>query len=344
MYSRCITCHADLGRNESLEASPVGRRFAFDSWKGRLWVLCPVCRAWNLSPIEERWEAIEEAERCFEGAVVGSSTDNIALRHLRDGTRLIRVGRAQRRELAVWRYANRLSWRWRRSEAFGFVVAAAVAGLGTSTGLGLGLIPIALGGMATWATFSEIRDARPTLRTQEDHVIRTGDARRALLLPSDNAAGWALLLARRHSEIELEGPEALRVLRKLLPRANLGIGKHEDVESAVLEVTHAGSADSLIRSAATRLRHNWNMDPHHTPLRVGAWGRARPHRIVTADPVIRLALEMAANEETERRILAGEMALLEREWREAEELAAIADNLLLPGSVRSWMRRHGERL
>jgi hypothetical protein len=39
---------------------------------------------------------------------------------------------------------------------------------------------------------------------------------------------------------------------------------------------------------------------------------------------------MSANEETERRALDGEMSLLEREWREAEELAAIADGLLFP--------------
>ena len=44
----------------------------------------------------------------------------------------------------------------------------------------------------------------------------------------------------------------------------------------------------------------------------------------------RLALEMAAHEETERRAMEGELAALEAAWREAEEVAAIADRLLSP--------------
>jgi len=43
----------------------------------------------------------------------------------------------------------------------------------------------------------------------------------------------------------------------------------------------------------------------------------------------RLAIEMWLSEEDEARALAGELALLERQWKEAEELAAIADGLSL---------------
>ncbi len=75
------------------------------------------------------------------------------------------------------------------------------------------------------------------------------------------------------------------------------------------------------------------------------WTGARPHRIATAHPALQLALEMAANEETERRALEGELRLLEREWREAEELASISDDLLLPGSlvqrINHWRRERG---
>ncbi len=42
---------------------------------------------------------------------------------------------------------------------------------------------------------------------------------------------------------------------------------------------------------------------------------------------VRLALEMVAHEETERRALEGELELLERQWRRAEAVAAIADQL-----------------
>ena len=58
MYSTCIFCHAGLGSNEAIEHFPVGRRLAFDAAKGRLWVVCSACERWNLSPLEERWEAI----------------------------------------------------------------------------------------------------------------------------------------------------------------------------------------------------------------------------------------------------------------------------------------------
>jgi len=46
-------------------------------------------------------------------------------------------------------------------------------------------------------------------------------------------------------------------------------------------------------------------------------------------PVERLALEMAVHEETERRALEGELARLAEEWKEAEEIADIADNLFV---------------
>jgi hypothetical protein len=52
---------------------------------------------------------------------------------------------------------------------------------------------------------------------------------------------------------------------------------------------------------------------------------------------VRLALEMMAHEDVERRALQGELAVLETAWREAEEIAGIADDLLVPRDVDSWM-------
>jgi hypothetical protein len=51
---------------------------------------------------------------------------------------------------------------------------------------------------------------------------------------------------------------------------------------------------------------------------------------------------MAANEDSERRALEGELALLDRMWREAEEIAAVADDLLVSTSIRAklqWLRK-----
>jgi hypothetical protein len=42
---------------------------------------------------------------------------------------------------------------------------------------------------------------------------------------------------------------------------------------------------------------------------------------------------MASHEETERRALEGELAMLADQWRRAEEIAGIADNLLLHRDV-----------
>lgn len=49
--------------------------------------------------------------------------------------------------------------------------------------------------------------------------------------------------------------------------------------------------------------------------------------------VQRLALEMALHESSEQHALDAELASLERAWREAEEIAAIADNLLVPKHI-----------
>ncbi len=47
----------------------------------------------------------------------------------------------------------------------------------------------------------------------------------------------------------------------------------------------------------------------------------------------RLAFEMALHEESERRAMDGELADLERAWREAEEIAKIADDMFVPASI-----------
>jgi len=65
MYRTCIFCSTDLGENEALEHFAIGVRLAFDAWQGRLWAVCGKCGRWNLAPIEERWEAVEEAEEHF---------------------------------------------------------------------------------------------------------------------------------------------------------------------------------------------------------------------------------------------------------------------------------------
>jgi hypothetical protein len=59
--------------------------------------------------------------------------------------------------------------------------------------------------------------------------------------------------------------------------------------------------------------------------------------LLALQKVDRLAIEMALQEDAERRAMEGELADLERAWRQAEEIAAIADDLLVePGVARAF--------
>jgi hypothetical protein len=79
MYRHCLFCARDLGSNDVIEAFTVGRRLAFDPARGRLWVLCRNCERWNLTPLEERWEALEEAEKIYRDTPLRASTEQIGL-------------------------------------------------------------------------------------------------------------------------------------------------------------------------------------------------------------------------------------------------------------------------
>ena len=61
------------------------------------------------------------------------------------------------------------------------------------------------------------------------------------------------------------------------------------------------------------------------------------HRMPTPT---RLALEMALHEEQEMRALAGELIELELQWRQAEEIAGIADDMFVPQETRDFIARH----
>ena len=114
MYSTCLFCQRDLGKSDAIEQFPVGRRLAFDPAKGRLWVVCRKCERWNLTPLEERWEAIEECERAYRGTTLRVSTAHIGLARLKEGMELVRIGAPQRPETAAWRYGDQFGRRRRR--------------------------------------------------------------------------------------------------------------------------------------------------------------------------------------------------------------------------------------
>src|SRR5687768_11001895 len=63
LFTSCLICQVPFDPNETLEHLPHGERVAYDPVRGRLWVICTRCRRWSLTPIEERWEALEELEK-----------------------------------------------------------------------------------------------------------------------------------------------------------------------------------------------------------------------------------------------------------------------------------------
>lgn len=133
MYKTCMFCTRSLGSNQVIEHFPVGRRLAFDEGKGRLWVVCRKCLRWNLTPLEDRWEAIEECERIFRDTPVRASTENIGIARHPGGLDLVRIGSARRREFAAWRYMQRFRRRMVRKEAA--MVPWVVGTIGLKVGL-----------------------------------------------------------------------------------------------------------------------------------------------------------------------------------------------------------------
>src|SRR5438034_1759311 len=115
MYTTCAFCNAKLDGDGGPSGLGVGRRIAFDEWKGRLWVICPKCARWNLSPLDDRLERIDTVARAARTAKLLAATDHVALLRWQRYD-LVRVGKPPRIELAPWRYGERLKARQQRSE------------------------------------------------------------------------------------------------------------------------------------------------------------------------------------------------------------------------------------
>ena len=339
MYAACLFCHAPLGRNETLEAFPVGRRLAYDASRGRLWVVCRACERWNLTPLEERWEAIEGAERLYRDTRLRAATDNVGLARVGDGLELVRIGEPLRPEFAAWRYGDQFGRRRRRQlllagagvGAVGaVVVGGAVAGFGIGGFVGIGgnLMQRLIRGSP-----NKVVAQLPYLPGHPVKVTRRMLAdTRILDEPGD---GLVLEVRSNNGRWRFEGEEARRGLAQLVPAVNRFGGSARDVRRAVDEVDRAGGSEGYLaelrrRSAATRVAR--------ADTGSGWWGTDEVPQtgLYALPPVDRLALEMAVHEEQERRAMEGELAALERAWKDAEEIAAIADDLLVPGSV--WAR------
>jgi len=345
VYTTCLFCTRPLGANEVLESFPVGRRIAFDAAKGRLWVVCPRCERWNLTPLEERWEAIEQAEGLYRATRQRVSTDQIGLARVPGGLELVRVGKPERPEMAAWRYGDQFGRRRRkRLITAGLVVTGGVLVVAGSATAGLGIAGLINLGRtaASWAqhgfpgrTVARIRPKYgPVLRVRRANLSKTR------LVPGPNGE-LALDLRHTYGRVRLEGAEARHAAALLFPAVNQFGGTKDDVQRAVGRLEHAGGADEYL---ARIVRSGEKLMP--PPPRTGDddddddSGAGEQESGLVALPIsVRLAIEMALHEEQERRALEGELAELEAAWRDAEEIGAIADSLLLPPWIEDAIKR-----
>ena len=148
----------------------------------------------------------------------------------------------------------------------------------------------------------------------------------------------ARTIRQRQGRVSLTGDDATRAARILLPKINRRGGRSSDIGKAVDVLESArGTSELFARYAFSR--GPWGRSENgRRQLAPGMFGGDLGH-ISTMPAPVRLALEMSLHEDDERRALEGELTELEDRWREAEEVAAISDDMFLPPGVSAMLKR-----
>jgi len=313
MYTTCGFCAGGLGGDGGGSNLGVGRRFAYDAWRSRAWVICQRCGRWNLTPFDDREDTIAKLEAMAAAGRIAATSDQVAL--IRAGAYdVVRVGRPRRIEYATWRYGERIKARERERLKF-IIPATAVAiggmvafnfAIGGSMAYMVGQIPGMADSLYTWTVGKrKVPGIEPPVcaRCGMIMVLRAKDLQHARLTHSSHE-DLALLLSCPRCKVygaQLEGPDAEQALRAGLTFVNLKKGKRikRKAQEAAGYVDRHGGPEQFIK-VTTRIEK---------PVSA----------LVGAEA---LALEMAVDEQAELREL-------ERQWRQAEEIANIADGLLV---------------
>jgi hypothetical protein len=322
MFTSCAFCSGALGGDGGASGLGVGRRFSYDAWKSRAWVICQRCGRWNLTPFDERIDTIAALDRMAARGRVAATSEQVAL--IRVGPYdVVRVGQPPRVEMATWRYGERMKAREREKAKVVVPIAIAVVGVsiainavaGGSMGGFMWQIPQMANGIYTWTVGNRKVAIEPPIcaRCGKVMVLRSRHVKDARLQRSTHA-DLALLLKCRSCKGEgalLEGADAETALRSGLTYVNLSRTRKlkKKASEAALQVDASGGAEAFLVRQARR------------EVKVGAYKGAEA-----------LALEMAVDEQVELREL-------ERQWHEAEEVADIADNLLVDPTVEDALRR-----
>jgi hypothetical protein len=285
-------------------------------------------------PIEERCEALEELEKTTrDSSRLLSQTDNISL--LKSGDlEIVRVGRAQLTEESWWRYGREMQRRRKMSYvlagaevAIMGLIAVASGGsvlVGSYTGGGMlsGIIKHRKFGSNAW------QGVAPCIRCGWNLTrVKFSKAGETRLMPGKEGSPLAIGVECRNCRKAtgpaghfIDGVAAEHMLRRVLAHRHFEGASEKRVREATDMIALAGSPADLTRTLAG------------DQMRIKDLG-AKKNRARS------IAVEIAVNEENERKLLELELSALESRWREEEEIAAIVDGELttirtaLPPSV-----------
>jgi hypothetical protein len=282
--------------------------------------------------LEERWEALEECERVFRDLRTRVHFEEIGVAVHPEGMRLIRVGKPLPVEFALVRYGEAMGRRMRRYAFY--------TGLGTAAGVAVVTMGAFSGFAAGFAggQLPQVFQAIQTLRSRVVLTLPGGEMvkvwpRRVDLLNPETEGELGLRVKHRGGETLLFDADARRVAAKVLPVVNRQGALKKTVRSAVEQIQEVGGPEGFIKETWGKARPRpgasirWVMS---NDMKAGSFG-ALPGST-------RLGLEMALQEEQERRALEGELAALAAVWREAEAIAQISDDLLVPGKIEEKLR------
>jgi hypothetical protein len=268
------------------------------------------------------------------------------------------VGKPLLPEFAAWRYGEVFTKRLRRERvllgaSFGLSVAyGAYALVGANTAIGYS-VPI----MLSLQAVNVLQSMSTVYRSFRIRSSIADDDGQRLFLSSQHASGSRLLMNEDNSGFGLallhrrvapagallraggrtsrrtwfadvktvQGDVARRALTAMLPIVNRAGATKAHVSGAVT----VASETRGVMETLNRIRYP-----------KGGNTKASGASEIGALPAeMRLALEMVTHEDDERRALDGEMRELETRWREAEEIAAIADRMFLPADVHERLER-----
>lgn len=316
MFTDCSFCSSPLGGDGGDSGFGVGKRFAFDSWNSRAWVICAGCGRWNLTPFDTRIDSIAALERMAATGRTAASSQQVTLFRL-GAYDVVRIGKPPRVEMATWRYGERLKARQRENMKIYVPVAVATIGIGVALnavaggamGAMMGNLPSMIDSSSRWFIGRRRVLVEPPVCERCGTVMHLRSRHMEFArLTRKAGADLALLISCPKCRTEgamLTDAEAERALRTGMTWVNLKKRKaiKKKAQAAAEYLERHGGPDTFMDSSMKLERQLGQF--------VGAEA---------------LALEMAVDEQAE-------LHELERQWRQAEELARIADALLVDPAV-----------